>query len=372
MDQLRQSLGLLQVAFDAASEAMLILDGDLLIRWANKLAADQWAGGLAIQMVGKSLASVVDFYHPETGLVSVDDGRHPVRRMVVADGQDRMIVQSAGSGMDATAQLIPQQISWRSIPQLKQPFWLLRVRNLEAEEQALLQQQFFMNQLAHELRTPLAIVIGSLQRLEKLGDLTPSCSRQLQIAREEAKRINRLLIQLTLLSELDTGRFAWRWHTSTPLEWIHHWLSGVDPQLQPRLIVDLSALAGEAGVLVRLDQRALNLILGNLFDNSRRYSPDQSPIFLSAAVRDGVLQLCWRDQGPGLPEAARAHIFERFNRLERTRDPSRSDGAGLGLAVVKALVEAMDGQVALLPPPSADSAVYSGLGIQICFPVRTA
>ena len=338
---------------------MVILDDQLRVRWANQMAADLWADGLSIKLSGQFLSALAPVHALDGSSLDDSHPAHPFMRMLKGNGQDRYLLPAP--------ELTPHRISWSAIRQMKEPFWLLRVRNLAPQEQALFDQQVFLNQLAHELRTPLAIVLGSLQRLERSDGMDPKCQQQLQIAREEARRINRLLIQLTLLSELDTGRYRWSRRDRPLSQFVEIWLSGLEPRERDRLRLNLDAAA--AGLLLNLDQKAFNLVLGNLLDNSLRYGSADTTIHLEAAVVGDALELVLIDQGPGIPDDARAGIFDRFRRLERSRDVIRSDGSGLGLAVVKTLVEAMDGSIDLLPHRVGE--VAPGLGVRVRWPIRS-
>ena len=88
----------------------------------------------------------------------------------------------------------------------------------------------------------------------------------------------------------------------------------------------------------------LRQVLANLTRNALTHTPAGTPIELSLAARDGVARIVVRDHGPGLPEGAAASVFERFWRAEGGRERGRA-GAGLGLAIVAAIVDAHGGRV---------------------------
>ena len=78
LDQLRQSLGLLQVAFDASSEAMVIVEPSGEVRWANQAAADLWGNGLAVLLIGQPLAKLLDQVTTNSGVPIAPDARASV------------------------------------------------------------------------------------------------------------------------------------------------------------------------------------------------------------------------------------------------------------------------------------------------------
>ena len=164
ISQLRQSLGLLQVAFDAASEAMVIVDSDWRVRWANEASADLLIGGVPIQLVNQILPSILKLRPADARpqqLFEILDPHKPLPRIA---GESRCYVMSGSEGETPL-----QQIRWQPVYLIDTPFLLITIRDLSAEERALLQQQRFMTNLTHELRTPLAIVSGNLRRMDREG-----------------------------------------------------------------------------------------------------------------------------------------------------------------------------------------------------------
>ena len=115
LDQLRQSLGLLQVAFDASSEAMVIVEPSGEVRWANQAAADLWTNGIAVLLIGQSLEKLFDQVTTHSGLpLALDAMEHPLQRLKRGDGK----------GVFGICDLL-QQLEWRHIPQQDAGYLLL-------------------------------------------------------------------------------------------------------------------------------------------------------------------------------------------------------------------------------------------------------
>ena len=333
--ELRQSLGLLQVAFDAASEAMVIVEPGGEVRWGNQSAADLWTNGLAIFLVGQRLEQLLQSVTGSNGQsLSLDSADHPLQRIRRGDGSGTF--QMAGT-------LI--QLEWRRIPQPGDGYLLLLARDLVPQEQALQQQRRFLNELAHELNTPLAIVSGSLKRLGHTAlSLGHEPMQWLQQAQQETGRLARLLRNLLTLSDLEAGRQQLHLRRVSLQDWLQQWCG---QQLLPEGVV-LELLPSQlASTDIDVDVEALAEVLAQLFDNSLRYSsaPAQIQLKLSSEAEQLVLQ--WQDHGPGIEPSSRQQIFERFVRLEEHRDSAQADGAGLGLALCEALMDSMGGSIAL-------------------------
>ena len=277
--QLRQSLGMLQVAFDAASEAMLIVDVDRRIHWANQASADLFVGGVPIQLVNQTLADVLKLRpidaHAKAALQLLD----PQRPLPLTSGQSRCQVLSP-HGDESQVQLL----RWRPVELIQSPFLLVSFRDLSPEERALVQQQRFMTDLTHELRTPLAIVSGNLQRMARLSALPEAVSSRLTMAREEMARIQKLLGHLSLLTrlEVDPDVVSCGDHLLVPL--LQRWYEA-SRELAPSL--QLKGIERGDELVVQTDPRALMLALDQLLDNACQHANRSMPIQLSLAGSDG-------------------------------------------------------------------------------------
>lgn len=337
--QLRQSLGLLQVAFDAASEAMVIFDAQGVVRWGNQAAADLWTDGFAILLVGRHQEQLLQPIANRGGQrLARSSAEHPLQQWQRGDG---------GGVFELRGQQL--RLEWRLIPEPGSGYRLLLARDLEPQEQALQLQRRFLNQLAHELQTPLAIVSGSLNRVQaKATELGQKSRHWLQQARQETSRLGRLISSLMALTDLDMGRRVLVLQPQGLLGWLQQWQQR--QQLAPPATLhfrwDQSAVEG----LVALDGQALDEVLAQLLDNSLRYCGVEAAridLHLERTASHWVLH--WRDHGLGITAQPREQVFDRFVRLEEHRCSDQVDGAGLGLAVAAELMAAMGGQLSLGP-----------------------
>lgn len=344
---------------------MLILDASNKVRWGNQAAAEFWTNGLSILLPGKAFAELVMLASPCGQPIKEDEATHPLSRMKLADGDDRYLLLKPVKGIGAAE---PYQLSWRQVTEVPGGFVLITFANLAPAERALLQQQQLINQLAHELRTPLAIVNGCLKRLTRTTRNKTEELKQISTAHEETRRIDRLLEQLSLLSQLDLGSYQPILETRSLDSFLEGWSRQLKRGALAKISFDLDHL--NPTLMLRLDQLALNRILDHLLENSLRYCPAGTPILITAHQRNNdQLHVRFIDWGPGIPEAEHARIFDRFRRLEKHRKASMTDGAGLGLAVVQALTQAMNGTVCMLPNRNVDGSIQSGTVVQITLPV---
>ena len=220
------------------------------------------------------------------------------------------------------------------------------------------QQRQFVSAVSHELRTPLTIVQGYLNRTVKRGDnLTEAQVRGLRTAEEESIRMRRLMDDLLDLSRGDSGRLAIAnepVHLADQLEQVADMARST---LHRPLHLNLPLDPQERDGIAQADPARLRQVLLDLIENAEKYSPTDKPIELVLREEESDYAIDVIDQGIGIPEAEQEAVFERFHRASNATEHS---GSGLGLSVVKLLVEGMGGRIGL----------RSRLGEGSCFTVR--
>ncbi len=202
----------------------------------------------------------------------------------------------------------------------------------------------FVANVSHELRTPLTAIQGYVEAL--LDDDAPQgedAHRFLEIIDRQAKRMERLVRDLLRLARLEAGQEAVgrvTVYTDVLFEGVTTELSSAMEARQQRVVVDI---ATDAAAFVS-DPGKVHDVLRNLVENAIAYAPPGTRIELTAARDGGTVVLSVRDQGPGIPPADLARIFERFYRVDKARS-RESGGTGLGLSIVKHLVQLLGGEV---------------------------
>ncbi len=211
--------------------------------------------------------------------------------------------------------------------------------------------------IAHELRTPLSILRGEIQALQDgVRALTPPALDSLQA---ECERLGHLIEDLYQLSLADAGALDYHFESLDMAELVHESF-----ELQRAACADAGLQLEEnlADVArVRGDARRLAQLLDNLLANARRYTDAPGRIRATLAEKEGRVRLVIEDTAPGVPAAALPHLFERLYRVEDSRNRA-AGGAGLGLAICRAIVDAHDGQIV------AEASVLGGLRVVIDLP----
>ncbi|PQZ83846.1 MULTISPECIES: sensor histidine kinase KdpD [unclassified Brevundimonas] len=204
-----------------------------------------------------------------------------------------------------------------------------------------------MNSVSHDLRTPLSTVLGASTTLIDLGDrLTPAVRADLLLSiREEAERLSRYVGDLLDMTRLEGGGLNIRADWVDVRDVLNAAGKRVARRLgQRKMTRDFPAQLS----LVMVDQGLLEQALVNILENAVAYSPDGSTVELAAYEDRGAVVISIEDEGQGIPTAELERVFDKFRRMEEPSD--RTKGAGLGLAIAKGFVEAMNGRIAAASP----------------------
>jgi len=231
---------------------------------------------------------------------------------------------------------------------------------LAAESERL--RTALLTSISHDLRTPLATILGSATSLTAEGaKLEPGTQDELLgLIRDEAERLNRFIGNLLDMTKLEAGPLAPSRVPTDIADAIGTALARADRILARHRV----EVAIEPDLpLLSLDGVLLEQVLINLLDNAAKYAPEGSRIGIAAGREDGALRIAVRDEGPGIAEEDLERIFEKFYRAQRS--DRRPAGTGLGLAICRGFVEAMGGTIR-----AANRTDRSGAVFTVSFPVE--
>ncbi|MCE1184354.1 MAG: DUF4118 domain-containing protein [Rhodocyclales bacterium] len=225
---------------------------------------------------------------------------------------------------------------------------LERVHYIQVAQEAQLQMESerlrnsLLGALSHDLRTPLTALVGLADSLVLAGHLPREEEELAQAIREEALRTSALVNNLLDMARLQSGPVTLRKEWQPLEEVLGAALQARAPQLAGHQVrVELAADLP----LLELDAVLMERVFCNLLENAAKYTPPGSTVTIRAepdpCQADRVcIQLC--DNGPGLPPGREQQLFEKFT---RGRDESAIPGVGLGLAIVRSIVEAHQGRI---------------------------
>jgi two-component system sensor histidine kinase KdpD len=212
-----------------------------------------------------------------------------------------------------------------------------------------------LSSVSHDLRTPLSsIKAAASSLLQEDVQWDEEARRSFALAIEhEADRLNRLVGNLLDMSRIEGGALKPEKEWYPVDELIHDVLDHMQPVLQERTVQ--THLPDDLPP-VELDYLQMDQVLTNLIENAVRYTPPESPIEVSAQIDGEQMVISVADRGPGIPQADKERIFDKFYRVLGTqRNVATIPGSGLGLAVSKGLVEAHGGHIWVEDRPGGGS-----------------
>lgn len=226
-------------------------------------------------------------------------------------------------------------------------------RRLDAGYRA---QEQFAGNVAHELKTPLAIIVANADVVRaNPGSMSPQAKQFIDVTRDEALRLARLCESFLLLTRVRHGKPV---QTIAKPVLVNEWImdcveesqgvaSRFAVELVPKLLDDEAAM----DACVNGDRELLSTMLDNLVRNACRFSPAGGIVEISAAdAGAGKVRISVRDQGPGVPPMMLEKIFERFVQAD-TSEPAGRRGSGIGLAIAQGIAELHGGTIAVANRP---------------------
>ncbi|WP_219460280.1 sensor histidine kinase [Nonomuraea rhizosphaerae] len=225
---------------------------------------------------------------------------------------------------------------------------------LDRLEQVFVAQRHFVDDAGHELRTPITVIRG---HLELMGDDPADRAETLALVTDELERMNRMVDDLLTLAKAGQPGFL-------DIEEVELADLTVSVVAKSRALGERRWRVDQvAEARVPADRQRLTQAMMQLAANAVRHTAVDDLIAVGSAVRDRMVEVWVRDSGPGVPAADRERIFARF--MRGTGQTGGHDGAGLGLAIVRSIVEAHGGTVRVVEAPGG------GACFVMTIPIRT-
>jgi len=204
----------------------------------------------------------------------------------------------------------------------------------------------FVSLVSHELRSPMAAVIGAARTLQqRWRDLHHEQRHSfLSVIADETSRLATLISDVFDTSRIDAGTFAYRFVDVDVAALVEDSVAAAGMGQDE---VPVRAEVGPAIPHVRADPARLRQVVGNLIDNAVKYSPPGAPVDVSVAHVDGSVQISVSDRGIGIDLADQRRIFEKFGRVAGGSKP----GTGLGLYIARSIAEAHGGTLEVRSAP---------------------
>jgi signal transduction histidine kinase len=200
----------------------------------------------------------------------------------------------------------------------------------------------FVSLVSHELRSPMAAVIGAARTLQDRWRMLSAAQREsfLALIGDETSRLAELVGDVLDTSRIEAGTFSYRFEEVDLARVVDEAVEAA--ALAQQEVPVVASVVGRIPA-IRGDRARLRQVLGNLIDNAVKYSPEGGEVRVSAAAANGAVRIAVRDAGPGIPRDQQARIFEKFGRAEV--EGGLKPGTGLGLFIARSIAEAHGGSL---------------------------
>jgi two-component system, OmpR family, sensor histidine kinase KdpD len=214
-----------------------------------------------------------------------------------------------------------------------------------------------LDSVTHEFRTPLTSIKASAETLLSDPKLEEAQRNDLlQVINEESDRLNRLIGEAAEVAQLDSHQLQFSFETHQIREAIDAAVGRSEPSLRKH---HLKIEIPEALPAVQMDLDRITEVLMHLLDNASKYSPPNTPIQITAELRDTSVVTSVADHGPGIDQMEQEMIFEKFYRGRGQR--MIIQGTGMGLPIAKAIVELHGGKIGVMSQLGQGSLFYFSL-----------
>lgn len=250
-------------------------------------------------------------------------------------------------GKRKDGQLVPVEVKARTVGRGKgRAASQAIVRDVTTKKVIEQMRTDFVAMLSHDIKTPLAAIHGFVDMLRDELASAPESQALLDRIEANTQLALTLAINFVDVSRLDNEPLDLHREKVSLNEIVLHAVRHQESLARGRGILVETSLAPDLPEL-RLDKRLMDRVVANLFSNAVKFSPSRSRIGIETENRDGLVTLRVRDQGPGIEAGDRGKLFQRYRRV----GGQRAEGSGLGLFIVKTIVEAHGGKVAVSCPP---------------------
>ena len=213
--------------------------------------------------------------------------------------------------------------------------------------EAFTAQKQFIQDASHELRTPLTILKGEMEVILKRLRSPEDYQKVLQSSLEEIDKLYRIVENLLVLAKLDSVTLALQCCPIDLTTLLNQTIQKIQI-LATHKSIQLD-IASQGQAIVNGDEQYLGRLFLNLLDNAIKYTSDGGKVSVRISVAESSVKVVVQDSGPGIPEEALPHIFDRFYRADKARG---GIGFGLGLSIVKSIVDLHEATIHVMSSPS--------------------
>lgn len=235
-------------------------------------------------------------------------------------------------------------------------FWQRKLANQQLEKE---KSRLFEN-IVHEIRTPLTLINGPLQLVKKEMNGSAELVNHIHLIEQNSEKLVRLVNELLDASKLEKGKYVLNQQQGDLNDFVQKTIIAFESDAKSKNIeVYFEPISGAS--MFSFAGNALEKVISNLVSNAIKYNATQSKVWVRLSLFESLLIIEVEDNGPGIPPKEQQRIFDRFYRM---KEHDSFSGTGIGLSLVKELVDLLQGQISL------ESAAGKGTIFRVSIPVQ--
>ena len=362
-EALQRERDLLEVTLASIGDAVITTDATATLTFMNAVA-ETLTGWSVQEAVGRRIGEVFPLIHEDTGQPVEDPVGKVLREKVVVglanhtvllarDGRTVPVADNGAPIRDKRGQVHGAVVVFRDVTKSRQAeAGLLQAK--EVAEAANRTKSEFLATISHELRTPLNVILGytSLLLEEVFGSLSEEQAHPLQRIHSNAQELLDVITAVLDVSRLEAGRLPMEVR-EVEIPALLEEIKAETHEVRERSGLDFVWEVESGLPLLHTDGRKLKVVLKNLIGNAVKFTKE-GRVTVGAYRRRGGIEVSVTDTGIGIPVAEQKRIFEPFHQLEAS-NLRESGGVGLGLHIVKRLLEVLGGTIDVESEPSKGS-----------------
>jgi len=310
-------------------------------------AAEHLFGWPAATAMRRSIAALIEIGGEEIGVGA------RLRQLVTHDDELRELV-----GRRRDGSTFPIDFALAEMPLGKRRMFVVFVRDISKRKNNEHRKDEFVATVSHELRTPLTSIAGSLGLLVggAAGSHSPAAARLLQIAYSNSQRLVRLINDILDIEKIESGKAAFDMRPIDLGALVEQSIEA-NRGFADSFAVQMRLDPGFSRPFVRADSDRMTQVLTNLLSNAIKFSPSSGEVVVTIENRGPRVRVSVRDHGPGIPEAFRPRVFDKFAQADASCVPGKQ-GTGLGLNIVKQIIDLHGGSIAFEPASGSGTVFY--------------
>ncbi len=353
---LRQEEVKLSSIIENVNDALIVIRENGLIEKVNP-ACSRIFGYSEEELLGRNVSMLMPEYERRHHHSYLSNYKKTGKKKIIGVGRE--IECRASNGNEFPADLSVSEFEYQG-----QRYFCGIIRDITERRQMDRMRDEFVSTVNHELRTPLSSVYGAICILHEksLYQLDFQGRRLVDIAMVASNQLSRLVDDILDLEKIAHGKLEFSFETRDLLSLTQDIVDNHQPlALQNNVSLRVEAKMGNS--TVRVDPYRFHQALANLLSNACKFAPARDEVLIIISIlNDNIARVSVQDNGPGIPDDFQPRVFEKFAQADgsNTRSPGSS---GLGLAITKALVEGMGGEVAFRSSPSTGTVFHIDMPI---------